>query len=638
MMRSRNIHRFSKVLRFKAFCLLFLATILPGFNHPGTVAQIPDKPNIIWIVAEDMSDHWSCYGKKTITTANIDQLAQEGVLFENVFVSGPVCSPSRSALITGMYQTSIGAHNHRSQVKEGNGGGNRDFFESYILPGEVPFLPELFKEAGYYTVLGTHQTIIHQDASVNNLGKTDYNFIWSREWYDDNDWKNRRPGQPFFAQVHLRGGKFRGARVDHPVHPADVKLPPYYPDDQVLREDWATYLNSVLYLDQEVKKILERLDAEGLTENSAIFLFTDHGISHLRAKQFLYEDGIKVPLIVRWPAWLPAGERRSELVSHIDIAATSLFLAGIPVPTVMQGQPLFGKDYEPREYIYAARDRCDETMDLIRGVRTQDYKYIHNFLPDRPHTQPNRYKDNKSFIIHMRQLLAEGKLKKETAVYFQPNRPVEELYDLVNDPWEMNNLAMDPEYSDLLAEMRTRLWQTSVQIGDLGYLPEPLLEESGKRYGNKYFVLKADENKDLQESCHDILLKCAAKDRKGMLNGLSHTYPEVRFWAAYGLGNVSEYDEATLNALDHAMDDEFDAVRIAAARALCLAGKPETALQTLTDNLTSSNLITGMYAALFIGDLPLPLISKALPELKNAMNSPYAFTQRIATRLVEKSR
>jgi arylsulfatase A-like enzyme len=637
MMSNHNINQFSKGIRLNVINPLILATMSLSFNNPGTVNKIPVKPNIIWIVAEDMSDHWSCYGEKTITTPNIDKLAKEGVLFENVFVSAPVCSPSRSALIIGMYQTSIGAHNHRSQVREGNGGGNTDFFDSFILPDEVPYLPKLFKEAGYYTVLGIQQTIINQDETVNQLGKTDYNFIWNQEEYDDNDWKDRKPGQPFFAQIQLRGGKFRRPPIENPVDPAHVSLPPYYPDDEVLREDWATYLNSVMYLDQEVKKIVERLEAEGLAENSAIFLFTDHGISHLRAKQFLYEDGIKVPLIVSWPDWLPSGERRSELVSHIDIAATSLFLAGIPVPSVMQGQPFFGKDYVPREYIYAARDRCDETMDMIRAIRTQNYKYIHNFLPDRPHTQPNRYKDNKPFIIHMRQLLAEGKLKKETAVYFQPNRPVEELYDLVNDPWEMNNLATDPKYSDLLAEMKTKLWQTSVQIGDLGYLPEPLLEESGKRYGNKYYVLKADENKGLQESCYDMLLKCAGKDIKGMLKGLSHEFPEVRFWAAYGLGNVEGHDEATLISLDRAMGDEFDAVRIAAARAMCLAGKTETALQILTDNLTNSNLIIGMYTALFIEDLPLPLIKKALPDLKNAMDNPYAFTQRIATRLVKKS-
>jgi hypothetical protein len=400
----------------------------------------------------------------------------------------------------------------------------------------------------------------------------------------------------------LRGGKFRRAQVDNPVNPADVSLPPYYPDDEVLRADWATYLNSVLNLDREVKHVLERLDAEGLTENSVIFLFTDHGISHLRGKQFLYEEGIKIPLIVRWPAWLPAGERRSELVSQIDIAATSLFLAGIPVPAVMQGRPFFGKDYIPRDHIYAARDRCDETIDMIRAVRTQNYKYIRNLLPDRSHAQPNQYKDGKPFIAHMRELYGQGNLKAETAVYFQPTRPVEELYDLVNDPWEMNNLAEDPKYAELLAEMSVMLWQTSVQTGDMGYIPEPLLEEI-----------------------------------PGMLEGLRHTRPEVRFWAAYGLGNIGQLDEATSTALGTALNDGNEPVRIAAARALCRSGESDIAFQVLLDNLNNNNRITGMHAAGFIEDLPLQLIRKAIPELKKALDSPYAFTQRIATRLISKA-
>lgn len=634
-----NNHYFTRFCPHKGLYTswpVILASLAVGCNNPIAGDKMPDRPNIIWIVVEDMSDHWSCFGEKTISTPHIDKLAQEGVLFENVFVTAPVCSPSRSALITGMYQTTIGAHNHRSQVREGNGGGNTGYFDSFALPDEVPFLPRLFKEAGYYTVLGTHHTIIDQDETVTQLGKTDYNFIWDPKWYDDNDWKNRKPGQPFFAQVQLRGGKFRLAKVGNPVDPSIVNVPPYYPDDEVLRTDWASYLNSILHLDREVKGILDRLEKEGLTENSVIFLFTDHGISHLRAKQFLYEDGIKVPLIVKWPSWLPTGERRSDLVSHIDIAATSLFFAGIPIPSAMQAQSFYGKDYRPRQYIYTARDRCDETVDIIRAIRTQSHKYIRNYLPDRSHTQPNQYKDNKTFLIHMRQLHAEGKLKKETSVFFQPNRPLEELYDLVNDPWEMHNLANDPAYSNLLAGMRAKLWQTSAEIGDLGYIPEPILEESGKRYGNKYHVLAAVENRELQEACHSILGKCATKDLSGMLEGLAHERPEIRFWAAYGLGNIDAHTETTLTALDHALMDESHAVRIAAARALCLSGKTEAALQTLTNNLSNSNLIISMYSALFIEDLPVPLIRKALPELGNAMDSPYAFTQRIASRLIKK--
>jgi uncharacterized sulfatase len=201
----------------------------------------------------------------------------------------------------------------------------------------------------------------------------------------------------------------------------------------------------------------------------------------------------------------------------------------------------------------------------------------------------------------------------------------------------MNNLANDPKHSDLVIDMRNKLWQTSVQIGDLGYIPEPLLEDSGKKYGNKYHVLATTENADLQSQCHKILEKCALRDIPGMLEGLYHTLPEVRFWAAYGLGNIDNYDQTILTALDHALTDESDAVRIAAARALCRSGKTEQALKILMDNLGNSNRITGMYAALFIEDLPFPLVTKAVPELRKALDSPYTFTQRIASRLLQKT-
>jgi len=353
------------------------------------------RPNILWIVVEDMSDHWSCYGETTIETPNIDQLAAEGELFENAYVTSPVCSPSRSAMITGMYQSTIGAHNHRSQNVKGKAGGNEAYYDSYQLPDEIPFLPGIFKKAGYYTVQGGEQTAAKNEGGPQDIGKTDYNFVWDHSLYDGADWKDRDSGQPFFAQIQIKGGKRRDAEVDNPVNPADVNLPPYYPNDSVLRKDWADYLNSILYLDQQVKSIMDRLDAEGIADSTAVFLFTDHGISHLRGKQYLYDEGMKIPMIVKWPGHTNAGKRRNDLVSHIDIAATSLHMAGITVPENMQGQSFYGAQYEPRAFVFAGRDRCDETVDLIRAVRTHRFKYIRNYFPFKPHAQPNQYKDGK---------------------------------------------------------------------------------------------------------------------------------------------------------------------------------------------------------------------------------------------------
>ena len=303
-------------------------------------------------------------------------------------------------MITGMYQTTIGAHHHRSSYPG----------SEIYLPKHIKLLPEYFKQHGYYTVNGGPKTTIYHKnlhKKDRKLGKSDYNFIWDPAIYDSNDWRNRPAGQPFFAQIQLRGGKYRGAKVPNPVDPATVKLPPYYPDHPVLREDWARYLNSVIYLDIQVGKILKRLEDEGIADNTAVFLWTDHGISHARGKQFLYDEGIHVPLIIRWPGRIKPGTVREDLVSHIDIAATSLYAAGIPIPEHMQGKPLFGSGDNPRDYIIAARDRCDETLECIRCVRTKRYKYIRNFYPDRPHLQPNRYKDGKLIIKTMRELYAE---------------------------------------------------------------------------------------------------------------------------------------------------------------------------------------------------------------------------------------
>ncbi len=441
---------------------VYIVVIAVVSSKPA-VALAADVPNIVWIVAEDMSANMSCYGETVIRTPNIDRLAAEGVRFSRAFVTAPVCSPSRSALITGMYQTTIGAHNHRSSRANA----------PIHLPPKVKLLPEYFKQHGYYTVLGGAPEANAKGAARKQLGKSDYNFVWDKRVYDGNDWSGRKPGQPFFAQIMLRGGKNRGARVPNPVDPADVKLPPYYPDHPVLREDWAKYLNSVIKTDLEVGEVLKRLEDEKLTDNTVVVFLTDHGISHVRDKQFLYEGGIHVPLIIRWPNRIKPGTVRDELVLQIDLSATTLAMAQIPVPEHVEGRPLLSDDPKPRDHVVVARDRCDETVDRIRGVRTERFKYICNFYPNRSHAQPNRYKDRKPIMVAMRELHSQGKLSPEQGRVFAPTRPEEELYDLREDPFELKNLASDERYDATLKEMRSKLEEWIASTGDLGQHPEP---------------------------------------------------------------------------------------------------------------------------------------------------------------------
>ena len=448
----------------------------------GAVSSAEDtaRPNVLWFVVDDMSANFSCYGEKLIETPHVDRMAREGTKFTHAYVTAPVCSPCRSALITGMYQTTIGSHHHRS----GRG------VEKIHLPDGVTPVPVLFQHAGYYTCIGSGLKDADRAGkkvkAAGGLGKTDYNFEWPASMYNGADWAGRKAGQPFFMQVQLAGGKLRGgttasarklserAREEFgkAVQPEDVVLPPYYPRDPVLLEDWAAYLDSVRFTDQHVGKVLARLEQEGVLDQTFVIFMTDHGISHARGKQFLYDEGTHVPFVVRGPG-VAKGEVRNDLIEHIDMAATSLAAAGIAIPATMQARNVLAKDYQPRDAVFAARDRCDETVERLRSVRTDRWLYIRNGYPARPHLQPNAYKDGKSIVQTLRQLHAEGKLDAlQEQLLFASTRPREELYEWTEDRFQVHNLAGDPAHDKTLIEMRRRLDRWIRETGDLGQQPE----------------------------------------------------------------------------------------------------------------------------------------------------------------------
>lgn len=433
-------------------------------------AKPASRPNIVWIVVDDMSCHFGFQGEKRVRTPHVDRLAREGVVFENAYATAPVCSASRSAMITGMYQTSIGAHHHRS---------SRGVHKTHLPPG-VRTVPELFREAGYFTCSAEFEGNRPED--FKRAGKEDYNFTYrGSDLYDGTDWSGRAEGQPFFAQVQLRGGKLRNvqkwqkeavAGLENKVSPADVTLPPYYPDHPAFREDWADYLNSVQYTDREVGLILARLDREKLLDNTIIVFITDHGISQARGKQFLYDEGAKIPFIVRVPDRRDCASVRKELIALIDLAATSLAWAGVEIPPWIQARDLFAENHQPREFVAMARDRCDETEDRIRAIREGNFKYIRNFHPLRPYLQPCAYKDAKPWMQPLRDLHKAGELNAAQALQLADTRPEEELYDLINDPFEIHNLADEPEQKDRLVRLRRVLSHWENESGDHGRRPE----------------------------------------------------------------------------------------------------------------------------------------------------------------------
>ncbi len=411
------------------------------------------QPNVLWIYGEDLSPDLGCYDTPAVQTPNIDRLAEEGTRFTNAFVTCPVCSPSRSALITGTYQTHFDAHNHRSNREK-------------PLRDDMKLITDCFREAGYFTCNSP-------GPPYSRRGKTDFNFQREQP-FDGIDWSERAEGQPFYAQINIPD-THRVFKPDpeRPINPEDVQLPPYYPDHPLTRKDWALYLESIQILDRKVGEILERLDAEGLSENTIVFFISDHGRAHIRCKQFLYDGGIHIPLIVRWPGNIEAEVVSDELVSGVDLTPTTLSLVGLDIPNYVQGQIFLGPDAESRDAVFAARDRCDGTDDRIRCIRTSRYKLIRNYHPELPYMQFNGYKKLQYPLWTLIRILAEKDELSEAQQHFlQQTRPTEELYDLQTDPDEVNNLAGDKRYDAMRNDLNRKLDAWIEATGDMGETPE----------------------------------------------------------------------------------------------------------------------------------------------------------------------
>ncbi|MEX0939046.1 MAG: sulfatase [Pirellulales bacterium] len=456
-------------LRFRSPGLLVLSimAVVGTFSAAVACAAQDDRHlNVLWIIGEDLGPELACYGTPEVQTPHLDRLAAEGMLFTRAFATAPVCSASRSAFMTGMYQTTIGAHNHRSHRDDG-----------YRLPESVRLLTDWLRDEGYYSA-----NVREITPELRGTGKTDWNFNVEGKPFDTDRWEDLKANQPFYAQINFpethRGREWDMAheRIASPADPDKVDLPPYYPDHPVARRDWAQYLNAVMALDGKVGSVLKKLQEDGLAENTVVVFMGDHGRAMVRGKQWCYDSGLRIPLIIRWPDGVdpPEGYRKGEvsgrLVAAIDLTATTLSIAGAEKPETMQGRVLFGPQAGPeRDYVFGARDRCDETVFRIRTARDERYRYIRNFMPERPFLQINRYKETTYPMLPlMRRLHAAGELTPTQAVLFAPSRPAEELYDLEADPHEIHNLADSPEHQQVLERMRGALAEWIDQSDDQG--------------------------------------------------------------------------------------------------------------------------------------------------------------------------
>ncbi len=438
-------------------------------------AAAPARPNILWLIGEDLSPDLGCYGNRDVRTPNLDGLASQGRLYRHAYSTAPVCSPSRSAFCTGMYQIAFVAQHHRSHRDDG-----------HKLPAGIRIISDRLREAGYFTA---NVVQLPASAGFRGTGKTDWNFCHDSKPYDSTKWNDLKSHQPFYAQVNFQEThRIYKKAAQNPTDSAKLSLPPYLPDHPVAREDWALYHDSMMALDAKVGVVLDLLEKDGLRDNTIVFFFGDNGRECFRGKCTAYEAGCAVPLMVRWPALCPPRSSSDELVSLIDVTATTLALAGVMLPKEMHGQPFLGPSSKRREFIFTARDRLDESLDRVRTVRDARFKLIRNFEPQRPYIQPMPYLDrtNPNYAL-MRQLQAEGKLNAAQMKFMAASRPVEELYDLQNDPFELKNLVESQEHRETLARLRTGLNQWIEQTNDSGRIPEDsearrrILEEHKKK-------------------------------------------------------------------------------------------------------------------------------------------------------------
>jgi arylsulfatase A-like enzyme len=457
--------------RRSLFAFAILMGIVPAAAAQGQ-ARAPARPNIVWISNEDMSPRLGAYGDLLARTPNLDRLATASIRFTNAFTTAPVCAPSRAAIITGMHQNAIGAQHMRTTEDR-----VRELPGPYLAvpPFYVKAFPEYLRAAGYFT---------------SNRAKTDYQFGVPFTIWDDlgpkAHWRNRPDkSQPFFSVFNLlvthesQIFPTSPARKGKPLvtDSAKIVVPPYYPDTPLVRKELARMYDNIADMDGEVGEILRQLDEDGLAERTIVFYWSDHGDGVPRAKRSLYDSGLRVPLMIRWPQSLrPAvapGSVSDQLVSFVDLAPTVLALAGVDIPTHLQGRALVGPKEGPEpELIFAARDRMDIEYDMMRSARDKRFLYIRNFQPELPYAGHIIYRNQSDIMQEWFRLQAERQLVGPASLWMRTNRPAEELYDTTADPHQIENLAENPAHKTTLERLRHAVTEWMTRIGDQGLINE----------------------------------------------------------------------------------------------------------------------------------------------------------------------
>jgi arylsulfatase A-like enzyme/dienelactone hydrolase len=581
-----------------------------GIHPAAALAGGPQpSPNILWITAEDLSPNLGCYGDRYARTPHLDAFARESVRYDLAFAASPVCSPSRSCLITGRYPVATGTHQMRSE---------------FPLPASVHGFPFYLRQAGYFT---------------SNQGKTDYNTgdagrLIAESWDISSEtahWRDagRRPGQPFFAvfndmtthqsrtmswpwqsfEKHVQS-KLRPEEIHDP---ALARVPPYYPDTETVRRTLARYADCVALMDRNVGRILAELEQDGLADDTIVFFFSDHGAGLPRHKRLLYDSGMRVPLLVRFPpkyrhlAPVSPGEATDRLVSFVDFAPTVLQLAGLALPAHFQGAAFAGtRPAAPREYVYGSRDRVDEAFDMMRSLRDRKYLYVRNYQPLTSCNQPEAYSD----VSAIRREIADLARRKPGALtpaqldYAGPEKPVEAFYDVTADPEQIDNLLdgpMSTEQAQALERFRREFRRHRSEIGDRGALTEDSLWRFAKAGDSPGEAVLA--------SAWEAADGVGSSDVAALLKGLESGEVERRYWAVVGLRRAGFADPGKIARL---LEDPAPPVRFEAARWLAEdESNRAQALEVLSRGLEEPewwNALHACRAIELLGDRAKPLL------------------------------
>ncbi len=614
------------------YTIYLLAAILEIALLTNTVRAGQPRPNILWITCEDISPNLGCYGDEFAITPNLDRLAEQGVRYTNAFGICGVCAVNRSCLATGVYSCALGSHGMRSRI---------------TLPEKIKCASEYLRKAGYY---------------CTNNSKTDYNFAVPKDAWDvcsgKGHWRGRKAGQPFFAifnftcshesQIRCSEARYeqhmKGLPTQWRHDPAKVPLPPFHPDVPKVRKDWARYHDIITSMDHKAGEILKQLEEDGLADDTIVFFYSDHGAGMPRCKKWIYDCGTHVPLIVRFPekykdlAPGKPGTATDRLVSFVDFAPTVLSLVGLAIPEYMQGHAFLGKKAgKPREYVHLMRSRMAERYELVRGTRDKRYLYLRNYMPHLTRDQHISYTYQMPTMQVWHRMAEEGKLKGPQRDWFSPTKPLEELYDCRQDPWNLNNLAGQQKMKPVLQRMREEHLRFEREIRDLAFTPEYDMALRSK--GGAEYDMRLDPKKHPFERIHAAAELTGRGERElpKLIGLLGDDAPAVRWWACVALTAMKQKAKPAEAALKKAIKDKSVVVRIAAADALVASGSDADVMPVLTEALKHESEWPRLRALNVLDNMGRSA-RPAAPQIKQALKlkSRFGYDHRLCKQLLDK--